>query len=207
MDPLSVNGTAAAQVVEAAARRATGAEITRLREALGLTPAELADRTGIAETVVRRYERGNAILVDLWQLRCLAHALGITAGELVDARRSDGDRRPVSSGPNDRGPGRSSVYVLACVSEEPTEVGWRLIRWDPRQLGTHWQAPCTPPAVTRPVLDWAAHRLNAGSAFVAGPANGLTGVRSWFLGTHDASNPVPDQPETPARPAPGATDE
>lgn len=91
------------------------------------------------------------------------------------------------------------MFVLASVTEDPVGIGWRLIRWDPQAIGTHWQATATKPAITRPVLNWASLRLG-GSAYIAGPANDLMGGRSWYLGTLAPRTTGPSVPPAPGSP-------
>jgi len=173
-------GGAADPAVEAAARRATGALIAQLRIGLGLTYEEMGRRSGMTAGAIQRYERGNAIVVELCQLRAMAGVLGVTAGELVDAGRPV--RPHEAEAPDDRSPGQRPVFVLAAVTDETIGPGFRLIRWTPTPLGTRW-APRDSyvPRVTRPVLDWASTLLGA-PAYVAGPATDMLGSPSWYLG-------------------------
>lgn len=66
-----------------AENRRIGARLRNLREALGVTPADLADIVGVSEQELRAYEGGGALSAPT--LRALAAALDVGADELLDA--------------------------------------------------------------------------------------------------------------------------
>ena len=73
--------------------------LRELREQAGLNQADLADRLGVSQTWVSKYELGERRL-DLVQLRQVCQALGTTAAELVarwEAEVGKPSRRPKKS--------------------------------------------------------------------------------------------------------------
>ena len=194
------------------AQRALGWEIMRLRSAADLTRTELADRTGLSPAVVRRYEDGAALVVNLRQLRAIAAALGVTAGRLIDSHPA-GVIPGATTGP--RQSGQAGQAALAGPAGQPGEAGrsafvllptrlpggrrvptgWRLVEYAPRDLAQRWERPETAEpgrTVSRSVLSWVSDLLH-GRAELYGSAAELTGERSWYVG------PVskPAQPTTP----------
>jgi transcriptional regulator with XRE-family HTH domain len=63
-------------------RRAVPAEITKLREARGLSKNELAVRTGLARSFITELENGKTT-PSVESLGRLAYAFGISPGEIV----------------------------------------------------------------------------------------------------------------------------
>lgn len=80
---------------ELRARRATGALMARLREELGWTQHDLAQRAKVPVGRIAAWERGAGLMfAELQQLRALGEALGTTAGQLVDAGTDSPPERP-----------------------------------------------------------------------------------------------------------------
>lgn len=57
-----------------------------VRKRMGLTQAELAERVGVEQPTIQRYERGRSPTID--QALEIADALGVTIGDLVDEATS-----------------------------------------------------------------------------------------------------------------------
>lgn len=88
---------------------AFGATVRRLRDARGMTQAELAERVGLGRTSMTNLERGNQN-PPLSMLPLLAHGLGLSASELIAEIDSPG--------------GDSDHDVLATTSTtKPSERG------------------------------------------------------------------------------------
>lgn len=66
--------------------------LRQLREQAGLRQEELAERLGVNQTWVSKYEVGERRL-DLVQLRCVCRALGVSVGEVVN-RWEAGEANP-----------------------------------------------------------------------------------------------------------------
>lgn len=66
--------------------------VRELREALGLTQAELAERAGVRRATVNRIENARVTAIDLEVLEKLADALGVEPGFIII--RSSGGRSP-----------------------------------------------------------------------------------------------------------------
>jgi transcriptional regulator with XRE-family HTH domain len=81
--------------------------IHELREALGLTQDELAERAGIRRTTVSKHETGRAKGVDFDVLDRLARALNTEPGFLV-VRAPEGKASPGASAPQLGRPPRKS---------------------------------------------------------------------------------------------------
>lgn len=73
--------------------------VRELRETLGLTQAELAERAGIRRATVNRIENARVTAIDLGVLESLAQALGVEPGFLIirDAKPARSGRRSSSS--------------------------------------------------------------------------------------------------------------
>lgn len=167
---------------------ALGAELTRLRLAALLSPSELADRAGLSQAVIRRYERGTAGPVDLGDLRAIAATLGTTAGALVDAPPPGARRGPLVLLPTRLGGVEHSATV------------WRLVQYLPRQLGQRWERTDQAEpgrTVSRYVLDWSTELVQT-RVQVFGSASELTGQRSWYVGP--SRHPAPIAPAVGRRP-------
>jgi transcriptional regulator with XRE-family HTH domain len=65
-------------------------QLKQLREAHGLTQAELAERANVARATINRIETGRQRRVDLDVLEKVAAALGVSPGLLI---AEDGPRR------------------------------------------------------------------------------------------------------------------
>ena len=174
---------------------ATGWEIKRLRTDAGLTQADLARRAGLSVPVVRRFEDGKALTVNLTQLRAIATALGVTPGALIDAHPAGllptataaGTAVTANTGGDAGRRAGSSVFVLVprrLPGSRNTATAWRLVEYSPREMAQRWEAPgSTDPGrtISRAVLDWASQHLHA-PAHVFGSATEPTGRRSWYVG-------------------------
>jgi transcriptional regulator with XRE-family HTH domain len=57
--------------------------VRELREALGLTQAELAERAGVRRATVNRIENARVTAIDLEVLEKLADALGVEPGFII----------------------------------------------------------------------------------------------------------------------------
>jgi transcriptional regulator with XRE-family HTH domain len=73
--------------------------VRELRETLGLTQAELAERAGVRRATVNRIENARVTAIDLTVLESLAKALGVEPGFLIvrDAKPASSRRRSSSS--------------------------------------------------------------------------------------------------------------
>ena len=73
--------------------------VRELRETLGLTQAELAERAGIRRATVNRIENARVTAIDLGVLESLAQALGVEPGFLIvrDAKPARSGRRSSTS--------------------------------------------------------------------------------------------------------------
>ncbi|MCI8870450.1 MAG: helix-turn-helix domain-containing protein [Lawsonibacter sp.] len=67
-----------------------GAFVARLRKELGLTQKELADRLGVTDKAVSKWETGKGF-PDVKLLEPLAQALGVSLLELMQGRREESD--------------------------------------------------------------------------------------------------------------------
>ncbi len=63
-------------------RRRLCRRLREMREAAGLSQTDLADRLGVSQSFVTKYERGDRRL-DLFQLRAVTTALGVAVSELA----------------------------------------------------------------------------------------------------------------------------
>lgn len=165
------------------AQRALGWEIMRLRSAAGMTRTELAGRAGLTPAVLRQYEEGAVLVVNLRQLRAVAAALGVTAGTLIDAHPAG---VLPQAAPGARQAGRSAFVLLPTrlPGGRPIATGWRLVEYVPRDVAQRWERPeATEPGrtVSRPVLGWVSELLD-NRAGLLGSAAELTGQRSWYVG-------------------------
>ena len=77
--------------------------VRELREALGLTQAELAERAGVRRATVNRIENARVTAIDLEVLEKLADALGVEPGFII-IRSSGGTnaKRPPPRGQRSR---------------------------------------------------------------------------------------------------------
>ena len=66
--------------------------VRELREALGLTQAELAERAGVRRATVNRIENAHVTAIDLDVLEKLGDALRVEPGFLIV--RASGEQRP-----------------------------------------------------------------------------------------------------------------
>lgn len=57
--------------------------VRELREALGLTQAELAERAGVRRATVNRIENARVTAIDLEVLEKIANALGVEPGFII----------------------------------------------------------------------------------------------------------------------------
>lgn len=64
-------------------------QLKRLRKAVGLTQAELADKIGTTRSQLVKLERGERRMSDVW-LKKLAPALGVSQGEILGDQAIDG---------------------------------------------------------------------------------------------------------------------
>ena len=69
----------------------TGKLIQELRKEKGLTQMSLADKLGVTDRAVSKWERGKSF-PDVSMLRPLAGALGISVSELLDGNLRSPDR-------------------------------------------------------------------------------------------------------------------
>ena len=67
-------------------QKKTGEFIQQLRKAQGLTQKELADKLGISDKTVSKWETGNG-LPDIASLSPLCKALGINVNELLSGEK------------------------------------------------------------------------------------------------------------------------
>lgn len=68
---------------EKAYRVVVGQLIAKMRSARALQQKDLAKKIGVAQSTLSRIERGE-VAADVWQIRQLARAFSISAGELHD---------------------------------------------------------------------------------------------------------------------------
>jgi putative transcriptional regulator len=67
-------------------------QITKLREAVGLTQRELADKVGVTDTTIRNYEKGRSVLEWIERVIRLCEALNCEPKDLInyiDTEESD----------------------------------------------------------------------------------------------------------------------
>lgn len=58
--------------------------IAELREAVGLTQRELADKVGVTDTTIRNYEKGRSVLEWIERVVRLCEALNCEPKDLID---------------------------------------------------------------------------------------------------------------------------
>ena len=68
--------------------------VRELREALGLTQAELAERAGVRRATVNRIENAKVTAIDLEVLEKLADALGVEPGFILVRSSGGTDSKP-----------------------------------------------------------------------------------------------------------------
>lgn len=98
-------------------RPAFGERLNALREAAGLSQAQVADKLGIAQRTYSHWER-RAVALRHDQLEDLADALGITLAELVGAPEAK---------PRGTGPVGKAKAVFERVSSLPREQQKRIL--------------------------------------------------------------------------------
>lgn len=74
-------------------RAAFGRALSEHRAARGLTQAQLAERSGLTQPIISRFENGIQTPT-LTHLDALGGALGLTAAQLVEAGTTERDRSP-----------------------------------------------------------------------------------------------------------------
>ncbi|MBB5775332.1 helix-turn-helix domain-containing protein [Nonomuraea jabiensis] len=100
-----------------------GERLQSVRKRRGLSQRELAARSGVALSLVRKVEQGERNSVRVETLRKWAEALGVTTTTLLEA---DGASQPESSHPDDLAPLREALQTGATDLEDvPTADGLR----------------------------------------------------------------------------------
>lgn len=107
-----------------------GTRLRSLRERAGLTQTELAQRSGVEQTVISRVESGRTKSPSVSTMRALADALGVSLARLTggEALGSDAPRAPISDELvralfRAMHPDRYSVLVFDAARRAASEAG------------------------------------------------------------------------------------